>query len=237
MRGMPSRKSSRILIAKDIAVEVRIARPKPDRVFGQEPARFGIIVPRPVIVQAALRVELAGGVGEGVRNRLRAAFDAAVAVVGVVVDDETEGVGQLADRALVVGLVEVGLASALLGQGLVDRLPTAVARQQRVGAVIFTEDVAEVVNVLRDGAAHVRLYAPAEAVVAVGDDSAAGQVDAGELVLGVVGGAGDPRGAAGRCRIGTLVADPNLFEIFAGFVPVPNRIRTFISEKFNAWIL
>ncbi len=80
-----------------------------------------------------------------------------------------------------VGVIEVGLAGALLDQRLVDGLAMAIAGQEAPGAVI---------DVAGDNTGNAFFDAPAERVVAVLRRRAAGKVDAKQLVEGVVAVAG-----------------------------------------------
>jgi len=74
-----------------------------------------------------------------------------------------------------------------------------VAGLQDVGAVVLQQDVGPVVDVPCDRAVDVLLDTPAEPVVAIGREGAAGEVDAHEPVLGVPGVARHPaRAGAGQ---------------------------------------
>ena len=74
------------------------------------------------------------------------------------------------DAPQAIGVVEVGLAIALHGNGIIDAGPMGVAGKELIVSIIFEQDVLPVVDVAGDDPVYVLLDPPTKAVVAVGRD-------------------------------------------------------------------
>ena len=139
-------------VVGDVPIEVGVPATEPDRVLGEEAPALAVVVAGAVVVEAALGIELAPRIGEGVGDALEAGLDAAIGVVVVGVDYEACRIGDPADRALVVRLVIEALPAALDGERLIDGLTVAGAGEERIAPIEFEQDIAAVVNVARDRA-------------------------------------------------------------------------------------
>ena len=100
-------------------------------------------------------------------------------------------------------MIKKGLICGNIAKGkrLVDAGAMGIKALQGVGAIVFEKNIFLVVDVTRQRAVCVFLYSSSQGIVAVAGCAAVRKIDLNQLILGVVGGAGDlVRGFVGLCN-------------------------------------
>lgn len=87
-----------------VRVEIR-AVDKSQRIFPQEPPRRRIVVPRPVVVESGLRIELPPRIGIGLLHRAGRFQEIAVCIIRIRPGDDAVNIRQLRHRAEAVLVV------------------------------------------------------------------------------------------------------------------------------------